>query len=261
MTPRYALSATVRMPGQGSAPAKRLALSTAARRIGPEILTFPAMLSSFVPELTRLGSKSSIILNEDELSRFVIESAPLLGRLGVTVVLPKELKTLLKPRPVLAAKKRKGSGNLVSFMDMASMLSFEWNVSIGDVVISVAEFERMVKAGSALVRFLGDYLRLEASEAASILERIKKGPKPDAFDTLQEYLARETKFDETLEQSLAALMQAAGPSADKGRSVEGHTTLPRSGARRPMTKWKRASLCPPGFAPPCGPTRNGVSVG
>ncbi|HCO49198.1 MAG TPA: hypothetical protein DIT55_07175, partial [Spirochaetaceae bacterium] len=227
--PRYALSATVRLPsvssgqvGKGREPArqgeaaKRLTLSKAAQQIGPEILTFPAMLASFVPELIRLGSKTSVVLSEEELSRFVIESAPLLAQLGVTVVLPKELKTLLKPRPVLSAKRRKGSGNLVSFMNMNAMLSFEWNVSIGDVVISTAEFERMVSAGSELVRFHDDYLRLEASEAASILERIKKGPKPDAYDALQEYLNGESSFDENLEKSFAALLPASGPGSRKG---------------------------------------------
>ena len=233
--PRYALSATVRLPSalsgqagksrepaKGIEPGKRLALSKAAQRIGPEILTFPAILASFVPELIRLGSKTSVVLGEEELSRFVIESAPLLVRLGVTVVLPKELKTLLNPRPVLSAKKRKGSGNLVSFMDINSILSFEWNVSIGDVVISVAEFERMVAAGSELVRFRDDYLRLEASEAASILERIKKGPRPDAFDALQEYLSGETTFDETLEKSFAALMPGVGSSSRKrGKRTKG----------------------------------------
>ncbi|MFA6008091.1 MAG: SNF2-related protein, partial [Candidatus Shapirobacteria bacterium] len=223
--PRYALSATVKLPSAPSGqarpsnsiePAKRLALSKAAQKIGPEILTFPAMLASFVPELVWLGSKTSVVLDEEALSRFVIESAPLLARLGVTVVLPKELKTLLKPRPVLSAKKRKGSGNLVSFMDMNSMLSFEWNVSIGDVVISVAEFERLVAAGSELVRFRDDYLRLEASEAASILERIKKGPKPDSFDALKEYLTGDTVFDETLEKTFAALMPGLGSRSRKG---------------------------------------------
>ncbi len=237
--PRYVLSATVKMPsapfgqvgkGRGLAEGRkspeRLALSKAAQQIGTEILTFPAMLSSFIPELIRLGSKTSVVLSEEELSRFVIESAPLLAQLGVTVVLPKELKTLLKPRPVLSAKRRKGSGNLVSFMNMNAMLSFEWNVAIGDVVISATEFERMVSAGTELVKFRDDYLRLEASEAASILERIKKGPKPDAFDALHEYLTGETTFDETLEKSFAALLQAPGPGSMKGgkptRGVEGN---------------------------------------
>jgi len=211
---RYALSATVRQPTVDGKAARRISLSTAAKRLGPEVLTFPALLSAFVPELAGLGTKTSIALGEAALSRFVIGSASLLGRLGVTLGLPKELRTLLRPRPVLTAKKRKGSGNLVSFMDVASMLSFEWRVSIGDEVLSVEEFERMVKAGTALVRFRDGYIRLEASEAASLLERIRKGPKPDAYDALKEYLAGEARFDEALERNLASLFSENGTGKD-----------------------------------------------
>jgi uncharacterized Zn finger protein/superfamily II DNA or RNA helicase len=240
--PRYALSATVKIKSEEPAVLRRLALSTAVKRIGPGVLTFPAMLSTFVPELARLGSKPSVILDEAALSRFVIESAPLLGRLGITVVLPKELKTLLKPRPVLVSKKRKGLGNLVSLLGLSSMLSFEWRISIGDMVLSAEEFERMVEAGTALVQFRDEYIRLEASEAASILNRIRKGPKPDVFDAIQEYLSGETQFDETLGKSLATLL-GANPSADN-RSSQSSTQNPTGKATIPIPKGLCATLRP-----------------
>ena len=209
--PRYELSATVRQSSTATnkvktAQEERIPLHEAAQRFGISALTFPALLSTFVPELAQLGSKASVILDEIALSRFVIESAALLGNLGVTIALPKELCNLIKPRAVLTAKKGKKSGNLVSFLTLDSLLSFEWKVSIGDRLISAAEFERMVKAGTALVRFRQGFLRLEASEAASMLERIKKGPKPDAFDVLQEYLAGTAEFDQALQEKLAAML-------------------------------------------------------
>ena len=216
-TPRYALSATARQTGPSANKAKaiqnkRIPLAEAAKRFGVSVLTFPAILSAFIPELAQLGSKTCVELDDISLSRFVVESATLLRNLGVTVALPKELCDLIRPKPVLAAKKSKKAGNLISFLTMNSLLSFEWKISIGDSLISAAEFERMVKAGTALVRFRQGYIRLEASEAASMLERIKQGPKPDAFDVLHEYLAGSAEFDEALRKKLAAMLPQ--PAAD-----------------------------------------------
>jgi hypothetical protein len=226
--PSYALSATVRKSlGSAKKVTKdqetRIPLAQAAKRFGISSLAFPALLSTFVPELAQLGSKNKVVLDEISLSRFVIESAELLGNLGVTVALPKELCDLIRPKPVLTSKKGKNTGNLISFLTKDELVSFEWKISLGDSLVSAAEFERMVKAGTALVRFRQGYLRLEASEAASLLARIKKGPKPNGFDVLQEYLAGTADFDEALRKKLSAILPLPQDTAKPCTTRSGKT--------------------------------------
>jgi superfamily II DNA or RNA helicase len=204
----YALEATVRRKGggeEGKTPAPRQRLSLAAKRLGPRVLAFPALLSSYLPELAALGKRVSVKLDQAALSRLVLDAAPLLSRLGVSVALPKELRTLIRPRLAVKAK-RKGMKGLVSFMSEAAMTGFEWQVALGGETMEVAEFERLVKAGGALVRFRDGFLRLSAPEAASILEKLRKKREPDAFDAVKALLEEEDKADDRLGDRLSAFL-------------------------------------------------------
>ena len=90
----YRLSAAV--VGEGGS---RVALCKAA---ASEALAFAALLSNFVPALARLGVDPWAELGEKELADFIVEAAPLLGRFGVRLVLPKELRRIATPRPATA---------------------------------------------------------------------------------------------------------------------------------------------------------------
>ncbi|GAB1458170.1 hypothetical protein MASR2M48_34780 [Spirochaetota bacterium] len=64
-------------------------------------MSFAALLSNFVPALAGLGTQSFVELGQRELADFVVDAAPLLGRFGVVLILPKELKSPATPRPAL----------------------------------------------------------------------------------------------------------------------------------------------------------------
>ncbi len=224
----YRLSASVAGPDGTKRPLHKVA---AALGPGPgaELLAFPALLSGFVPGLATLGAEPSAVLGEEELERLVVDAAPLLGRLGVKVVLPKELSRLARPRPVLAAKRR-AAGPLASVLDLESAFSFEWKVALGGELVDPGEFKAMLRKGSALFRFKGEFVRLDPDEAASILERIGREPRPDALGAVRASLAGEAEGGGELAVAVEALL-AAGPSS-------------KDGAARPVPAGLRAALRP-----------------
>ncbi|HOX32488.1 MAG TPA: SNF2-related protein [Spirochaetales bacterium] len=210
----YRLSASLVDPEGSRLPLHKAA---AASGRGRESLAFPALLSNFVPGLAALGAAPSVILSEEELSRLVVEAAPLLARLGVSVVLPKELAILARPKPILAAKRR-AAASLASVLDIGSAFSFEWKVALGGALVDPAEFAAMVRKGSALFRFRGSFVRLDPEEAASILERIKREKRPEALGAVKAVLAGEAEPEGELASSVEAFLGKGGGKGGGGRA-------------------------------------------
>lgn len=209
--PDYWLSATMIAKG-----GKALPLYMAAA-LGPEALAFPALLSSFVPALGRLGSVAKAKLAEEDLGSLVVESAPLLKRLGVSVILPRELCKLARPRPILKARKT-DSKSLIRGLDITG-LTFDWRIAIDGAEIDIEEFEAMLKSGRSLVRFRQGYVRLDPGEAAALLERLTLKRKPGPIEAVQTVLAGEAEEEGPLADFAAALL-------GRGKSNVALRTLP-----------------------------------
>jgi hypothetical protein len=162
----FSLGATVRT----EADAERamlddgLALNEAVGLHGPEVLRFPAMLSSFIPRLEDLSSKGAVRLGMDEAADFILESAPLLARLGVTVTLPRSLRTLVKPRAVIVGERKK-QGSLLSFLPGASSCPSTGALPSARKRSTQPNSPPSSRPIPRLVRFRGTWIRLDPDEA------------------------------------------------------------------------------------------------
>jgi len=147
-----------------------------------EILRAPIALSNYLTEIKELFSKQKIALSETRLVSFLDSASSLLTRLGVTVNLPKTLARELKPRLVIKGKTEGAS--LVSYLDLDSLQEFEWQVAIGDEVITLQEFEKLVKLKRAMVRFKDGFVKMQAEELSRLLKKAKTSV-PNANDFLK----------------------------------------------------------------------------
>lgn len=193
---------------------RRLSLRDAAAQGGArsgEALAFAALLANYVPALGRLGVEAYASLGPEELSTFVLDAAPLLGRFGVAIVLPKDLRRLAVPRPALRAQAK---SSLVSYLDLASAFSFDWSVAIGDQRLSVEEFATLVDSGLRLVRWRGEWIRIDPAEAARLLARVAEGAAPDAMGALRTALSGEVALDGELPAAVDFLVGAGRKAAD-----------------------------------------------
>ena len=153
-----------------------------------EILRAPIALSNYLPEIKELFSSQNIALSEPRLVSFLDSASDLLSRLGLTVNLPKALAKELKPRLVV---KSKTEGSLVKYLDLNALHDFEWEIAIGDEVMPLKEFEKLVRLKRAMVRFRDGFVKMQAEEFSRLLKKAKAAP-PDVNDFLKAHFSGDT---------------------------------------------------------------------
>jgi len=161
------------------------------------ILKFLSLIRIYLPEVEQLLNKEMVETERGRLEEFILKTVLTLSNLGVNVVLPKELKNILSPKPVISAKSSAKSCN--SYISLNKLLDYEWQISIGDKLISVDEFNKMVQKGHELVEFNNQFVRVSAEQAKRIFTDLKKKEKLSSFDILKANLKNELVADsETL---------------------------------------------------------------
>jgi uncharacterized Zn finger protein/superfamily II DNA or RNA helicase len=160
-----------------------------------EALKAPIALSNYLPEIRLLVStsererKESVGLSQARLVDFLESASFLLTRLGMTVELPKSLHRELKPRLLVKGNTAgKGSGSLKRYLDLNALQEFEWQIAIGDEVIGIEEFEKLVKQKQELVRFRDGFIKIDTEEFERLLKKAK-GTKPELNDFLKAHFS------------------------------------------------------------------------
>ncbi|MDR1637924.1 MAG: DEAD/DEAH box helicase, partial [Treponema sp.] len=151
------------------------------------VLRAPTALSNYLPEIGSLMVHRKIRLSEKRLADFLESAAPLLIRLGIGVDLPKALRNELKPRLVLMSK-GKDAGSLVSYLGLDTLLSWEWQVAVGDKILDPEEFEDLIRRKRDLVRFRDGFVKLDPEELARLLKKAKNSP-PGINDFLKAHFS------------------------------------------------------------------------
>jgi len=154
-----------------------------------EALRAPVALSNYLPEikdLTSIKKSDRVRLSEERLVSFLDSAAELLARLGIKVNLPKALARELKPRLVI---KGSSSGkSLKTYLDLNTLQEFEWQIAIGDEVMSMKEFEKLVKQKRALVRFKDGFVKMNPEEFSRLLKK-SKDEQPGFNDFLKAHFS------------------------------------------------------------------------
>ncbi|MCW3490482.1 DEAD/DEAH box helicase [Dethiobacter alkaliphilus] len=158
-----------------------------------------------------------ITLTGDELLTFLntAKNSPLPG---VSIILPKELRTAASARLVLTAKTRKKT---VSYLSLAEMLDFSLDVALGDERLTKEEFMALAKNADGIVRWRDRYFMLDAADVKRILSQLDKPlPKMTSVKVLRAGLTGEAgeaifEADQILKSLLANLHTIEDPSLPK----------------------------------------------
>ncbi|MDR3302007.1 MAG: DEAD/DEAH box helicase [Spirochaetaceae bacterium] len=175
-----------------------------------DILKAPTALSNYLPEIRELFTKSSIVLKEERLIEFLDYAADLLARLGIEIVLPKKLHRELRPRLVLSADtKTKKSETLVKYVEIDSLLNFEWQIAIGDTVLTQAEFEMLVKQKRSVVQFKDQFIRIDPAALSGLFKNLEtENSKEVSADTfLREHFAGNTELSVDANELVGKLLE------------------------------------------------------
>ncbi|WP_029002187.1 SNF2-related protein [Azohydromonas australica] len=158
------------------------------------VLRTVAMLAEFHPPLhdyVRKGAKRALPVTPEELPALLSVTLPALRLMGIRTLLPRALDQLLRPRLSMQIKAAAGASAGAGLLNTNSILSFDWKVAIGDELVSVAEFKRLLGKATGVVKFRGQYVMLDAAEVESLHARLARPQQSDGATLLRAALAGE----------------------------------------------------------------------
>lgn len=145
------------------------------------VLTDLALLSDYFPALEALYSNTpvpSISLDLTELSPVLQTVLPALDALGIRIVLPKALQKLARPRLnlMLETDADSGSDNNLSQLNMAQLLTFDWQIALGDQRLSLHDFKQLLADSEGLVRLHDQYVMMDNHQLQTLLKKMDRLP-------------------------------------------------------------------------------------
>ncbi|HSI59511.1 MAG TPA: SNF2-related protein [Ideonella sp.] len=157
------------------------------------VLQTVSLLAEFFPPLNDYlsdGARSPIALSPQALPALLFDALPLLRLLGIRALLPKALERLLRPRlSMRVSGKAQADGG--SFLDANALFQFDWQVAVGDQLLSRSAFEKLVKSATGVVRFKGEYVYLDPAQIAQLRTQLAQPPQLSGPELLRVALAGE----------------------------------------------------------------------
>ncbi|HRP32996.1 MAG TPA: SNF2-related protein [Agriterribacter sp.] len=134
-----------------------------------EVLQSLTQLGSFITGLDdHINSKGEkqIVMDNEIFTPFLLQMIPAIQLLDIDILLPKSLQQILKPKPSVKLKKKKGK----SFLRLDQLLDFDWQIAVGDTLMSADEFKRLLKKSDSLIRYKSQYIYVSKDD----LEKLHK---------------------------------------------------------------------------------------
>ncbi len=141
-----------------------------------EVLRSVELLAPSLPELEFIISTSGRhipIYTPDEFARVMFSILPTIRLYGIRVLLPDQLKGLIRPA-VSVALSASGRVKNRSLLNLEKILSFQWKIALGDTLMDAAEFFNMVKGLSGIVKIRDQYLYLNTAELKTLMEQMQQ---------------------------------------------------------------------------------------
>jgi len=156
-----------------------------------KILQSLSLLSSFIKGLDNYintQTREPIRFDISEFSPFLVNILPAIKLLDIKVLLPKSLEHLLKPQ---ASVKLKAKSVNQGYVRLDELLAFDWQVALGDTLISPEEFKKLMKNAGGLFRFKERYIYVSDEEMEKLHKLLNSDKELTPFELLQTALAEE----------------------------------------------------------------------
>ena len=135
------------------------------------ILKELSLLGTFVQGLdfyiNRHGS-TPIAFTLGEFTTFLFNMVPAIRLLGVKVMLPKSLQDIIRPKVSMKLSKKQTDGK--TYLRLDEMLQFDWQVALGNEMMSPGEFQQLISRARGLIRFRQKYIYVSEQD----IERLRK---------------------------------------------------------------------------------------
>ena len=175
------------------------------------VLQTMATLAEFIPGLEKfITSNGEELIEMDNKSfvPFLFQMIPVIRLLDLDILLPKSLENIIKPRPSVRLKARKGK----SFLNLDHLLSFDWQIAIGDTLMSEAEFKKLLKQSDGLIKYKSQYIYVGKEELEKLHDHFSSNKELSAFEILKvalsgEYEGAKINIDDEVKQVIKELTE------------------------------------------------------
>ena len=154
----------------------------------------------------------------NDFTPVMMEILPALEALGLEVLLPAQLRKLLRPRLGIRADARGGVEELSGIISLEQMLSFRWQTALGDEALNEEDFRKLLKQQNGLVQFKDRYAYIDPAEVERILKKLDEGdPSLKVHEKLQAVFTEELDGAQVwIDDELRTLLDAwrNGPEAE-----------------------------------------------
>ncbi|HOT20461.1 MAG TPA: SNF2-related protein, partial [Spirochaetota bacterium] len=159
------------------------------------------VLSNFIdvlPEIPLLLKNSTLPVSQERLEDLITKKLELLQNLGVEVLLPKELKEIIKPQ--LKIKTRLKDKTHVSFFSLNDMVTFDYEFYIDNETISYEELIALMNQNKELLKFRDSYIRINTTDIAKLMQQYETKSNLSQFDLLKSHLSNESETIELCDE-------------------------------------------------------------
>ena len=156
-----------------------------------KILQGISQLAPFIRGLDthiNFGGDAPIRFSNSEFAPFLMDVLPAVRLLDIKIMLPKSLQELLRPKVSLQLKKNEGGQG---FINLTDLLSFNWQVALGDTVVPPEEFYMLLKNASRLFRFKENYIYVSENDIEKLHKAFTANKTFSPYQLLQTALSEE----------------------------------------------------------------------
>jgi len=156
-----------------------------------KILQGVSLLTPFIRGLDthiNFGADTPIRFTTSEFAPFLMDVLPAIRLLDIKILLPKSLQEILRPKVSVRLSKNDSEKGFISLDDL---LSFKWQVAMGDTIISPDEFNRLLKNAARLFKFKENYIYVSDTDIEKLHKAFTSEKPLTPFQLLQTALAEE----------------------------------------------------------------------
>jgi SNF2 family DNA or RNA helicase/uncharacterized Zn finger protein len=151
-------------------------------------------LSNYFEDLKKVIASSGeeeLFYDSETFTDVLLKIIPTVKMLGINILLPNSLKSLIRPKTSLALTDTGAAKTEKSYLSLDKMLDFQWQIALGDQHVSVDEFKKLVKGLSGLVKIKDQYVLIDQKEIQKLLNNLQKKTGLSAQELLQAAVTEE----------------------------------------------------------------------
>jgi SNF2 family DNA or RNA helicase/uncharacterized Zn finger protein len=164
-------------------------------------------LSEYYPDLNKIiesNGKENLFYKSQKFSDVLIRILPALNLFGIKALLPKSLQNLIRPKVSLSLSTNKKN---TKYFSLNELISYDWQIAIGENHISPKEFLKLSKSTSGLVWIRDQYVMMTEEDVSKIIRQLEKPEVLSKNQLLQAALSADyetafVKIDDKLRKQL-----------------------------------------------------------